>query len=326
MRKLKRCGSRTQLSLCVQRDSRLGVGREALSSSKDMGNLNCCSRAHRVAPLEEEPNAEVAVETSLNSEVASRTPEKAPLEDLAEEAPRDRAAEDAASNDEVTLNANDKAPQDQLMVAVPRNQGDDETSYNDKVATETSEIANTEGPMEKPLIDTSDKDIPSSSKVVTEESENALSKEQVEELLPDQGIEQTPSTSQVTPRVNNGGNEERDMVKEASIPAWLSDQNYDWTSSEDEDEAGCRTSLTVLVHSEAHLTDLEEFERDDNDNVQLSTPFDEEEPLASKSPALEGKLDMMGEGKQQEETEMSVTNEVTGEATMQQEHGDRERK
>ncbi|XP_077009407.1 uncharacterized protein LOC143677399 isoform X2 [Tamandua tetradactyla] len=311
MRKLKRCGSRTQLSLCVQRDSRLGVGREALSSSKDMGNLNCCSRAHRVAPLEEEPNAEVAVETSLNSEVASRTPEKAPLEDLAEEAPRDRAAEDAASNDEVTLNANDKAPQDQLMVAVPRNQGDDETSYNDKVATETSEIANTEGPMEKPLIDTSDKDIPSSSKVVTEESENALSKEQVEELLPDQGIEQTPSTSQVTPRVNN---------------AWLSDQNYDWTSSEDEDEAGCRTSLTVLVHSEAHLTDLEEFERDDNDNVQLSTPFDEEEPLASKSPALEGKLDMMGEGKQQEETEMSVTNEVTGEATMQQEHGDRERK
>ncbi|XP_077009388.1 uncharacterized protein LOC143677397 isoform X5 [Tamandua tetradactyla] len=289
---LGKCGSRTQLSLCVQRDSRLGVGREAPSSSKDMGNLNCCSRGHRVAPLEEEPNAEVALETSLNSEVASRTPEKAPLEDLAEEAPRDRAAEDAASNDKVTLNANDKAPQDQLMVAVPRNQGDDETSYNDKVATGTSEIANTEGPMEKPLIDTSDKDIPSSSKVVTEESENALSKEQTEELLPDQGIEQTPSTSQVTPRVNNG----------------------------------CRTSLTVLVHSEAHLTDLEEFETDDNDNVQLSTPFDEEEPLASKSPALEGKLDMMGEGKQQEETEMSVTNEVTGEATMQQEHGDRDRK
>ncbi|XP_077022438.1 uncharacterized protein LOC143688429 isoform X2 [Tamandua tetradactyla] len=310
MRKLKRCGSRTQPSLCVQRDSRLGVGREALSSSKDMGNLNCCSRAHRVAPLEEEPNAEVSLETSLNSEVASRTPEKAPLEDLAEEAPRDRAAEDAASNDKVTLNANDKAPQDQLMV-VPKNQEDDETSYNDKVATGTSEIANTEGPMEKPLIDTSDKDIPSSSKVVTEESENALSKEQMEELLPDEGIEQTPSTSQVTPRVNN---------------AWLSDQNYDWTSSEDEDEAGCRTSLTVLVHSEAHLTDLEEFETDDNDNVQLSKPFDEEEPLASKSPALEGKLDMMGEGKQQEETEMSVTNEVTGEATMQQEHGDRDRK
>ncbi|XP_077014128.1 uncharacterized protein LOC143681201 isoform X1 [Tamandua tetradactyla] len=113
------CGSQmmqmwltAQLSLCVQRDSRLGVGREALSSSKDMGNLNCCSRVHRVAPLEEEPNAEVALETSLNSEVASRTLEKAPLEDLAEEAPRDRAAEDAASNDKVTLNANDKGNED----------------------------------------------------------------------------------------------------------------------------------------------------------------------------------------------------------------------
>ncbi|XP_077014135.1 uncharacterized protein LOC143681201 isoform X2 [Tamandua tetradactyla] len=67
---------------------------------------------HRVAPLEEEPNAEVALETSLNSEVASRTLEKAPLEDLAEEAPRDRAAEDAASNDKVTLNANDKGNED----------------------------------------------------------------------------------------------------------------------------------------------------------------------------------------------------------------------
>ncbi|XP_077016542.1 uncharacterized protein LOC143683930 isoform X1 [Tamandua tetradactyla] len=112
-----------------------------------MGNLNCCSRAHRVAPLEEEPNAEVAVETPLDSEVASRTPEKDPLEELEEEAPSDRDAEDAASNDKVTLSASDKAPQKQLMVAVPRNQEDDETSYNDKgflswqMATGTSEIS-----------------------------------------------------------------------------------------------------------------------------------------------------------------------------------------